>query len=133
MKTRCSKCRTLISYGERFCDKCKTATNKENKESLKNKVVESTTKSSRWKALRRQILLRDKMCLLCWNRDRFINMKGLQVHHIVKRVDDETLIYEPNNLVTLCRNCHEEMEKLPIVLQRKALGDYEKSIEYTLL
>lgn len=133
MKTRCRRCRVLIDYGNTYCDKCKSATIKANKEGLKNKRVEATTKSGRWKAVRHKILLRDKCCVLCFKRDKYVNIRNLQVHHIIKRVDDEALIYEPSNLVTLCRNCHEEVELLPIAQQRELLGDYQKEIDYTLL
>lgn len=128
MKTRCSRCRTLIDYGNTYCDKCYSAIIKAKKDGLKNKRVEATTKSSRWKAVRRRILLRDKCCVLCLKRDNYVNMKNLQVHHIVKRVDNEDLIYEPSNLVTLCRNCHEEVELLSPEKQKELLGDYNKEI-----
>lgn len=133
MKTRCSRCRTLIDYGNTYCDKCYSAVIKSKKDGLKNKRVEATTKSARWKEVRRRILLRDKCCILCLNRDRYINIHNLQVHHIIKRVDDESLIYEPSNLVTLCRNCHEEVELLSSEKQRKLLGDYNKEIDNNFL
>lgn len=133
MKTRCRGCRSLIDYGETYCDKCYSAVIKAKKDGLKNKRVEATTKSSRWKAVRRRILLRDKCCILCLNRDKYINLHNLQVHHIVKRVDDEDLIYEPSNLVTLCRNCHEEVELLPPEKQKELLGDYNKEIDNNFL
>lgn len=128
MKTRCSRCRTLIDYGNTYCDKCYSAVIKSKKDGLKNKRVEATTKSSRWKEVRRRIVLRDKCCILCLKRYNYVNMKNLQVHHIVKRVDNEDLIYEPSNLVTLCRQCHEEVELLSPEKQKELLGDYNKEI-----
>lgn len=134
MKTRCCRCRALIEYGNTYCDVCKPKVIKQNKSGLRNKEIESTTKSSRWKSLRKKILLRDKCCILCKNRDGYFNLKRLQVHHIVKRVDDESLIFEPSNLVTLCRDCHEEVEKLSPTEQKKILGTYDKElISYFLL
>ena len=128
MKTRCSRCRTLIDYGNTYCERCYSVIIKAKKDGLKNKRVEATTKSARWKEVRRRILLRDKCCILCLNRDNYINMNKLQVHHIIKRVDNEDLIYEPSNLVTLCRTCHEEVELLPPNKQKELLGEYNKEI-----
>ena len=132
MKTRCRRCRKLIDFKNTFCDDCKAIITKERKTGLKNKNVEATTKSSRWKSLRMKIIQRDKCCVLCLKRG-YIEYRGLQVHHLVKRVDDETLIYDPNNLVTVCRNCHEELEKLPLLEQKKLLGDFNKEISFRLL
>lgn len=43
---------------------------------------------------------RDKgLCQLCGN-------KAVQLHHIVYRSEDRSLIDEPNNLISLCLKCH---------------------------
>lgn len=134
MKTRCARCRKLIDFGNTYCSECVPKINKKSKNSLRDKEVEATTKSQKWKNLREKIILRDKSCILCKNRDGYYNIKGLQVHHIIKRVEDESLIYNPENLVTLCRTCHEEVEKLSPFEQRKLLGEYDKELlnEFTL-
>ncbi|GAA0071677.1 hypothetical protein UT300003_32020 [Clostridium sardiniense] len=132
MKTRCRQCRKLIDFGNTFCDECKSKITKERKKGLKDKNVEATTKSTRWKALRSKIVQRDKCCVLCLRRG-FIEYRSLQVHHLVKRVDDNSLIYEPSNLVTVCRNCHEELEKLSLKEQKELLGDFNKEISFRLL
>lgn len=133
MKTRCVKCRKLIEYGNSYCEKCYSTLLKVRKNSTKNKRIESTTKSAQWKAVRRQVLLRDKCCVLCLKRRGYFELRTLQVHHIIKRVEDESLIYDPSNLVTLCRSCHEEMEKLSVSKQRELLGEYKKEISYSIL
>lgn len=131
MKTRCNKCRTLIEYGSSLCGECKTKYIKDKKQGLKNKDAEKHIKSSRWKKVRQQILLRDKCCILCFRRGRF-EYRQLQVHHIIKRADDISLAYEPSNLVTLCRTCHEEVEKLSIEKQKQLLNYNPKEIEFCL-
>lgn len=133
MKTRCRNCRKLIEFRTSLCEECSKKLRKDyKKNSSKNiELVESTTKSSRWKKLRKQIILRDKCCCrLCMKRG-YVEFRKLEVHHIVKRVDDPSLIYEPSNLVTLCRTCHEEMEKLNVVEQKRIIGDVEE-IEFRL-
>ena len=133
MKTRCAKFRKLIDYGNSYCDKCYSTILRDRKNSVKNKRVESTTKSAQWKAVREKVILRDKCCLLCLKRRGYFELRALQVHHIIKRVEDESLIYDPSNLVTLCRSCHEEMEKLSVKEQRDLLGEYKKEIDYSIL
>ena len=133
MKTRCVKCRKLIEYGNSYCDVCYSNLLKTRKNDVKNKRVEATTKSGLWKAVRRKIILRDKCCLLCLKRHGYYELRTLQVHHIIKRVEDESLIYEPSNLVTLCRSCHEEMEKLSVKEQRELLEGCIKEIDYSIL
>lgn len=134
MKTRCNRCRKLTDYGNTYCKECQVIiSSKRNRERTKNLAIEATTKNSIWKSLRKQILRRDNnCCVLCFKRG-YITYKTLQVHHIVKRVDDESLIYEPTNLVTLCRNCHEEVEKMSVKQQKKLFGKLGGLITYDLL
>lgn len=130
IKTRCRRCKKLIEFKTTYCKECNVKVNslKKNSLSLKNKEVEATTKSARWKSLRAEIIRRDKgCCVLCFQR-KIITYRTLQVHHIVKRINDPSLIYEPSNLVTVCRSCHEEIEELSPAKQR-ALLNLEKSKE----
>lgn len=131
MKTRCNKCRTLIDYGNSLCEKCNSQYIKDKKQGLNDKNAEKHVKSGRWKKVRQQILLRDKCCVLCLKKGLF-EYRQLQVHHIVKRTDDISLAYEPSNLVTLCRVCHEEVEKLSPEKQRQLLEYKPKEIEFYL-
>lgn len=131
MKTRCNKCREKIDYGYSLCDKCKSKYIKDKKQGLKNKDAERHIKSSRWKKVREQILLRDKCCILCLKRGIFEH-RQLQVHHIIKRADDISLAYEPSNLITLCRTCHDEVEELSPSRQKELFGYKPKEIEFYL-
>lgn len=123
MKTRCRRCRTLIDYGNTYCTNCTVKINKNRKENItiKTKEADAYTKTAIWQSLRMDIIRRDKgCCVLCLIRG-IIEYKKLQVHHIIKRVDNLELAYEPSNLVTVCRTCHEEVEKLSPSEQRKLL------------
>ena len=123
MKTRCRNCRTLIDYGKTYCSKCEEKVKKQRKQYTTEKVREADkyTKTATWQSLRKEIIMRDKgCCVLCLLRGR-IEYRQLQVHHIVKRVDNLSLAYERSNLVTLCRTCHEEVEKLSPEKQRELL------------
>lgn len=136
MKTRCRNCRTLIDYGNTYCSKCEEKIKKQRKRYTTERVKEADkyTKSATWKSLRSEIIRRDKgCCVLCLLRGK-IEYRQLQVHHIVKRVDDISLAYERSNLVTLCRTCHEEVEKLTPQKQRELLKieESEKEISFLL-
>lgn len=135
MKTRCRSCRTLIDYGNTYCDKCEESYNKKRKQytTERTKEADKYTKTATWQSLRKEIIIRDKgCCVLCFIRGR-IEYRQLQVHHIVKRVDDISLAYERSNLVTLCRCCHEEVEKLSPARQRELLGIKEVKKETAFL
>lgn len=137
MKTRCRNCRAKIDYGKTYCSKCLEKVKKLKKQYTTEKVKEADkyTKTATWQSLRKEIIRRDKgCCVLCLLRGK-IEYRQLQVHHIVKRVDDITLVYERSNLITLCRTCHEEVEKLPPYKQRELLNieqPKEKEISFLL-
>ena len=139
MWTRCNGCRKKIPMGNTYCDTCKTQKRKEDKSYLKCKDAERHSKTQRWKDTRKEILKRDKgVCRLCFIRG-IVSSKRLTVHHIIKRVNlvgtkDEELIYAPSNLVTLCPTCHEEMEVLPVEVQKKLvhLEDEEVGKDFSL-
>lgn len=133
MKTRCSRCRTKIDFGKSMCDKCYTKYNRETKRNLKNKDAEKHTKTSKWQSVRKKALLRDKgLCQLCLSRG-IIENRRLEVHHIKKRDDivhttDAHLLYDLSNLVSVCRPCHEKLEKLSVVKQKELLK-WDKEVE----
>lgn len=78
--------------------------------------------------------MRDKCCLNCLRERNFIETRNLQVHHIVKRVDDYSKIYDVSNLITLCRTCHDEVEEMPVEVQKEIFKDFiEKDISFSLL
>lgn len=133
MKTRCRQCRKLIEFKTSYCEECAKKLNKNNKNRLKDKYANATTKTSRWQSLRMKIIQRDKCCVLCFQRG-FIENRTLQVHHIVKRTEDISLIYTPSNLITLCRSCHEEVEKMSVLEQKKLFSkNINTGIDYELL
>ena len=123
MKTRCRNCRALIDYGHTYCLKCEEKIKKQRKQYTTERVKEADkyTKTATWQSLRKEIIIRDKgCCVLCFLSGK-IEYRQLQVHHIIKRVDNPSLAYDRDNLVTLCRTCHEEVEKLSPSKQRELL------------
>ena len=62
-----------------------------------------------WKRLRRYILARDQgLCQECKRRGRI--RAGQEVHHIIELTEenkhDRAIAYNPENLETLCSDCH---------------------------
>lgn len=59
-----------------------------------------------WKALRRAVMLRDGMkCVRCGAQPS--EPRGLHTHHIKPWSKNESLRFDTENIVTLCRECHE--------------------------
>lgn len=136
VKTRCRRCRTKIEFGKYYCEECEAVVMAE-KHKHKNKKISSDSKIStrKWLKVRKQAIVRDKgICVLCFLRHNRIFSKALEVHHIVKRIDDPSLMYDLDNLVTVCRECHEELEKLPVKKQKELLGikDEDKGLDFSL-
>lgn len=122
--TRCNRCKTKISYGNSYCDRCKSIVNKEKREgrTTKNKEADKFLKGNQWQSLRAEVIRRDKgCCKLCFKRGQ-VTYKSLSVHHIYKRSSYSSEAYNTNNLATVCKGCHEELEKLPAREQFELLG-----------
>lgn len=130
MKTRCPICRTKIEFGDKYCDNCyknKILKNKETR-SKNMKKADDSLKTPQWKALRNKVIKRDNNCCrLCLIND-YVETRTLQVHHIHKRIDRPDLTFNEDNLVTLCKVCHEKVEKLSVTEQKKLLriGEIEE-------
>lgn len=71
----------------------------------KNKTRDSFYMSSRWKHKRLRILARDKyLCRECKKYGRL--RERTEVHHIIHLEDNPSLRYDDDNLVSLCKACH---------------------------
>lgn len=136
LTSRCSKCRKKIPYGEHLCKACSLEKGKKNREHIKkyNQKLEESDKllkTQAWRKTRRLIIDRDKFCVLCAKKN-IIETRNLQVHHIQKRVDAPDLVYDPLNLITLCKKCHEEVEEMSVKDQKELFKDSLKNIDYWL-
>ena len=77
---------------------------KPNIKTLDNKVSTNNrqrTSSYQWRKLRKNIIERDKYTCQCCG---IITTKGLEVDHIDTNPNNNS----PDNLQTLCRDCHEK-------------------------
>lgn len=102
-KKVCSKCGKIINSNER-CG-CKHYYPK----SQIKKRSESTKALSRkkWLEKRKKIIRRDNhLCQRCLIKYKRYNFDNLQVHHIKSREHYPELMYDDDNLTTLCQTCN---------------------------
>lgn len=125
-KIYCHKCRQVHEKGE--CMKQPTLIDKsiEDRKKAQRKKTYKTYKtydemneeelkiqkfynSKDWRKKREEILSRSNgLCVTCWSLGRVRSASS--VHHIVKLVDDFDLRLDDNNLIAVCRECHELCE-----------------------
>lgn len=100
----CSRCGKIHGYGE-----CKVPA-KDFKLYNKSSINKFRSKST-WQRKRNEIIKRDAyLCKLCLYNG-VLNNKNLEVHHIIPIKDNDDLKLVDNNLITLCRSCHDLVEK----------------------
>lgn len=100
----CVRCGRIVKNGECACSKRKelTITKEKQKEDCKNGIH-----SVRWRKKRVYIIKRDKgLCQRCLIKYNILNGSNLSVHHIKPRIDYPELMYEDDNLITLCMTCN---------------------------
>ncbi len=72
----------------------------------RQKKYSEKLKDPRWQRMRLEILNRDDFtCQICYDKE-----STLHVHHKLYKRGAEPWEYEPDLLVTLCEDCHEEEE-----------------------
>ncbi len=76
-----------------------------------NEKINKFRNSPEWKRMREEIQKRDNyMCAYCFSKHRLTYI-DLSVHHITFLVENWDLRLNKDNLITLCRQCHENAEK----------------------
>ena len=71
-------------------------------------TLDQMYKSRRWQRKKRRILRRDKyLCQNCMRYGR--HRERTDVHHIIHADERPDLWFDNDNLVSLCRGCHNKM------------------------
>ena len=109
---------------------CECRTDSHNKYSKeyyeKNKEEKRKLNSKTWKDLRKLIIKRDGgMCNRCWVNLNIIETEDLQVHHIKPRSEFPNLMFDPENLITVCGTCN-----LSLGTKGKLDWDIQKITDY---
>lgn len=77
-----------------------------------NREASKVHHSNKWTKLSLRVRERDKfLCVYCLKHDKRINTSGIEVHHIVPIESDSDKAYDSDNLISLCREHHEQAEK----------------------
>lgn len=103
----CSRCGKRYEEG----DKCNCHVKQDNEYSKSyyenNKERKKQLNSKRWKELRERTIKRDGgFCNRCWVLLNIMETSQLQVHHIKPRSEHPELMYDPDNLITVCKTCN---------------------------
>lgn len=113
MLKKVCRCGTIINYSKKYCDKCTKEYEANKKE--KNKIYDSKYRKNKevyhsinWDKVKVVVKNRDSnLCRVCLEKERIRPMKI--VHHIIPVEDNKKLIYEPNNLISVCDLCHRDI------------------------
>ena len=76
--------------------------------------AEKFYKSKRWQKVRKLVWARDRgLCQRCLAKGRIV--EGSTIHHIreltQENLNDDNVSVNPENLITLCRDCHAAVHK----------------------
>lgn len=107
-KKICKYCNKLVDEDHVCHKKSKERYNKYKRDYYrKNKETVAPIMSYKWKKFRKFILERDDhMCQRCYTKYGIINGDELQAHHIKSRINYPELMYDENNVITVCKTCN---------------------------
>lgn len=110
-KILCGKCGKYYNFNEKCSCNVINNRNEYQKQYYRdNRDIQLPLMSRRWQKKRKYIINRDNgYCQRCFCKFRLINDQDLQVHHIKPRSKYPELMYEDDNLITLCRTCNLEL------------------------
>lgn len=112
------RCGKIIPKVEGLCEECKKELYSKNKATRKDFEKNKFYSSVNWIKARNSVRKRDSyICLYCYNVYHELTPVEL-VHHIVPFKEDEKMRLDKNNLISLCRQCHEFVH-----------GEYNKSLK----
>lgn len=75
----------------------------------KNRPWRHLYSTKEWKALRLHRLQIEPLCRYCRQAGRYT--KATVVDHIKEHKGDEALFFDPNNLQSLCKQCHDGVKQ----------------------
>ena len=107
-KKICKYCQKLVDENHVCHKKSNKQYNKYKRDYYKkNKEIVAPIMSYKWKKFRKFILERDdQMCQRCYAKYGIINGDELQAHHIKSRINYPELMYDENNVITVCKTCN---------------------------
>lgn len=120
-------CGKIIAEGSR-CD-CKKKRKRDYMREYQRNDKDNPLKTTRWTKLRSHVLKRDKyLCQRCFHKYSTLNSSELQAHHIKSRKNYPELVFDENNILTLCKTCNLQLgtsDKLDFELRHTMSADNE--------
>lgn len=110
-KKICSRCGAIADKSH-VCDNRKRMEVKRERKYVKKDISEvkethRVLNTYRWQKKREYIKRRDNYyCQRCWHKLGKITSTNLEVHHIKNRHDYPELIFDSDNLITMCGDCN---------------------------
>ena len=107
----CKGCKEMIPLkSSAYCSCCQTNYRKQMREINGTKDPQLTYNKGRWKKARQQCMNNaNGLCEVCYYYG--IRRIARHCHHIIKVVDgNDNTHYDSNNLVAVCRKCHDKIE-----------------------
>lgn len=95
MKHICVYCGRIVDGADHDCPK-------KPKDNRRGRVLSEN--STRWKKIKKEVKERDISCRLCWSRGFYSPIE--ECHHIVPKEVNEEKIWDVDNVIGLCHNCH---------------------------
>lgn len=96
------------------CPNCYPRSAKQSTETEKKKGY----RRNRWRTLSERIRSEEPLCWKCIADGKKNIQPARHVHHIVKVGTDKSKMYDRNNLIPCCEECHLEIEQLAESEQR---------------
>ena len=87
--------------------------------------------SRAWTQKSIEVRARDKyICAYCLEHDKVINTRMIEAHHIVPIEEDYSMRFDNSNIISLCREHHEQAEKGDIdrEILREIAAKHEQSL-----
>lgn len=104
IKRLCTKCGKTYE-GKGGCPNCKNKHKKKYEEENREKL--DILYTTRWKRLRLRVIDMDGgICVRCWKKYHIINTEHLEAHHIKSREHHPELMWEEDNIITVCKTCN---------------------------
>ena len=107
----CPYCNKIVDKNNHDCPVLKKIKNKKAKEYQKNEEWSAKELTSqKWRNYRKMIILRDGgICQRCKYLLGINNSDNLEIHHIKPRIKYPELMYDDNNVITLCKQCNDHL------------------------
>ena len=113
-----SSCNNLVEMNGKYCPSCakgkaidKQAHNKKYDRLIRDPLIVKFYHSRAWKKVRQFILVRDNfLCQHCLKAEEPQITSAELVHHITELKEDMSKGLSPNNLVSVCKPCHNAID-----------------------